>query len=129
MTPRRRTLIALVMASVFAGGCATFEQRGITEANLDQKVQEASAPADHAALADYYDEQARYAQREGGVRRGARRHYEHWPPGVYYPVGTTAGILDHYDRLIEGYEQTASESRALAAWHRRLAEGHSGQPE
>ncbi|MFA5937712.1 MAG: hypothetical protein WC809_00025 [Sinimarinibacterium sp.] len=121
--------IVVAVAATLAGGCASFEHRGITDANLDQKIQQASSPADHIALADYYDEQARYAQREGRARRSARRHYEHWPPGVYYPIGTTAGIVDHYDRLIEGYEQTASESRALADWHRRMAEGQGGRPE
>lgn len=118
----RRTLVALAVSSVLAGGCASFEQPGITEANLDQRIQQASTPADHAALANYYDERATYAQRESGLRRSARRHYEYWPPGIYYPTGTTPGILDHYDRLIEGYEQTARESRALAAWHRSMAE-------
>lgn len=129
MNQCRGAFVVVAVAAALAGGCATFELRGINDANLDQKIQQASTAADHAALADYYDEQARYARREGGVRRSARRHYEHWPPGVNSAIGTTAGILDHYDRLIEGYEQTANESRALADWHRRLADGQGGRPE
>lgn len=99
------------------GGCASLGRPPVTDANLVEKIEQAHTPADHAALADYYEEQARQAEREGSVRRSAQGHYERWPRG-----DTTADVVYHYERLIEGYERTASESRAMADWHRRLAQ-------
>lgn len=122
---------AVLAASIAAAGCATTNSSGVTDANLNQRIQQASTPADHAAIAAYYDEQARDSERLRRERQDARRHYAHVPAGVYYPTGTTPGILEHYDRLIEGYDQTARESRALSHWHQRLAEsaegGHGGE--
>lgn len=121
-------LAVLPFSVVLMTGCALFSPRGITESNLDEKIAQANAPADHAALADYYEEQARQAEQDAAVRRAARHNYERWPPGIYHPPGVAASVIAHYDQLIAGYEQTAKENHALAQWHRALAQGQGGEP-
>lgn len=124
-TPRRIVAAgasAILAAAITTAGCATTNASGITDADLNQRIQQASTPADHAAIAAYYDGQARESERLRRERQEARRHYAHTPASLFYPLGTTPAILEHYDRLIEGYDQTARESRALSQWHRQLAE-------
>ncbi|MBL6748885.1 MAG: hypothetical protein ISP90_00100 [Nevskia sp.] len=108
-----RAVLVVVLAAALTSGCIGIETRDINEAILDQKIAQASTPADHTALAAYYDAQASEADHRADARRRARHQYERWPPGLYYPIGTTPSLLDHYDQLIAGYEQTARENPHL----------------
>ena len=118
-------------ASVAVAGCATVDASGVSDANVIQRIEQSRTPADHEAIAGYYEDQARQAERQARRFQGTRRHYAHYPPGVYYPIGTNAGMLQHYDQLIGSYVQAAKEGHAMAEWHRGLAEraGHQDSKE
>ena len=99
---------------------------GVTEANVAQKVESASTPDDHEALAKYYDERARLAQAEAASEGEARTRYERrWNP-VDHPMGGRA--REHYNHMIEGRERGASDYHAMAEWHREMAEHAQREP-
>lgn len=124
-----QSLPRAVLTIAFGGGlalsaCITDPAR-VTDATLQQRLMTASTPADHAALAAYFSAQARDAEDKAAARRAARRHYSHTPASIYYPIGTAPALLEHYDRLIAGYEQAARENRELSQLHQRLSEAEA----
>ena len=130
--PMGRAFAQAVMAAALGAAgalsaCITDPAR-VTDATLQQRLATASTPAEHAALATYFKEQARDAEDKAAARRAARRHYAHTPASIFYPIGTAPAILEHYDRLIAGYEQAALENRELSQWHQRLADAQTPRP-
>jgi len=121
---RRTVLIAVLGAALVLPACITDPTR-VTDATLQDRLASAAAPADHAALAAYFSAQARDAEDKAAARRAARRHYSHTPASIYYPIGTAPALLEHYDRLIAGYEQAARENRELSQLHQRLSEAEA----
>lgn len=119
---RLRTISAIVAAALALSGCATTGATRITDATLNQSIEQASTTADHVVIATYYEVRAHQAENDLRERQAARRHYAHEPAGMYYPNGSARTVLEHYDRLMAGYEQTALENHALASWHRQLAD-------
>ena len=112
-------------SAMMLGGCdkpaptASTATDGVTSENLADKVDQARTPADHQVLAQYYDEQARLAQREVADEREAQTRYAHrWNPDEH-PMGR--GPREHYGHMIEGREGSASHHRAMAEWHREMA--------
>ena len=92
----------------------------MTSANLADKIEQARTPADHQALAQYYEDRARVAQREIAEEQEARTRYERrWNPDDH-PMGRSA--RDHYKHMMEGREGGASGYRGMAEWHREMAE-------
>lgn len=91
----------------------------VTEANVAQKVAEAREPADHEAIASYYESRAQGAQREFGEDRGLQESYEHRMQRDNHPMA--AGARDHLRGLSEGHEASAKHYRAMADWHREMA--------
>lgn len=93
----------------------------VTEANVAKKVAEASTPADHEAIASYYESRAQGAQRESGEDRDLQERYEHRMQRDNHPMA--AGARDHLHGLSEGHEASARHYRAMAEWHREMAHG------
>lgn len=122
--PLRWAVCLPLALTVFFSACATVS--GITEANLAQRVEQATTPADHLNLAAYFDDQAAAAERQRDKWRQLRKYYEHKPASLFYPIGTVPGMLAHYDQLIQDQQNSADECRALARVHRGLAEQVSG---
>lgn len=124
--PRTATLIIIALAgAAVLGGCDKRAPNegaatsGVTSANLADKVDQARTPADHQALAAYYEEQARRTQREASAEREAGTRYERrWNPDDH-PMGR--GAREHYNHMLEGREEGASDYRAMAEWHRQMA--------
>src|SRR5688572_1730369 len=92
-------LMIALAGSAMLGGCDRTSNRdaaasGVTSANLADKVEQAHTPADHAALSQYYEEQASATEREAGDEREARTRYERrWSPDDH-PMGR--GAREHY---------------------------------
>ena len=122
-----RTLLMIALVSAAAlGGCDKRSSNdpvaatsSVTRATLAEKVEKARTPADHEALAKYYDERARLAQAEAVDEREARTRYEQrWNPHDH-PMGR--GAREHYNHMIEGREGGARDYHAMAEWHREIA--------
>jgi hypothetical protein len=125
------TLMIVLVGATALAGCdrrASSDEgvvtSGVTSTNLADKIEQARTPADHEALAKYYEERARVAQSETAQEQEVRTRYERrWNPDDH-PMGR--GARDHYNHMIEGRDGEASSYRAMAEWHRQMA-GHGEQ--
>lgn len=83
--------------------------------SIEQMITEAKTPADHEAIAAYYDKEAQEAH---------KKHAEHQKMKEWYkntPVMSKGGFRTHCDSLISLDDKTAKEYEALAKLHREMA--------
>jgi hypothetical protein len=84
--------------------------------NIDQMIATAKTPADHEAIAAYYEKQAQAAHQE---------HKEHQQMSSEYakvPVlKTKTGAVAHCNSIAKKYEDIAKEYEALAKVHQGMA--------
>jgi len=79
------------------------QQTVVTDDNLNQMMTSAKTPADHEAIAVYYDTEA--AENE------KKAHLHRLNPNMYSKLS----FLPHCNALIAAYQQAANEDKALAA--------------
>jgi hypothetical protein len=83
--------------------------------SIEQMMAEAKTPADHEAIAAYYDKEAQEAH---------KKHAEHQKMKEWYkntPMMSKGGFSTHCDSLISYDDKTAKEYEALAKLHREMA--------
>jgi hypothetical protein len=83
--------------------------------SIEQMITEAKTPADHEAIAAYYDKEAQEAH---------KKHAEHQKMKEWYkntPVMSKGGFSTHCDSLISLDDKTAKEYEALAKLHKEMA--------
>jgi hypothetical protein len=111
----------LVVALVSLVGVAA---PALTAEDLPEAIANAKTPADHEAIAAYYDEEAKEA------REVAKRHqqmgaaYEKAPPAPPKAGGGHVfhrNMTEHCDKVAAKYEESAKELEAMAAAHRAEA--------
>lgn len=122
-------LLAALLAGAALAGCdkqsgsaatnAAASPTAVTEANVTKKVEEARTPADHEAIASYYDSRAQGAQREFGEDRELQERYARRMQRDNHPMAD--GARGHLNELTEGHEAGARHYRAMAEWHREMA--------
>lgn len=122
---RRRLKLAalggvLVVAVAFAGctkpRSTAMQAHGTNTADIDHMIATAKAPADHRALAEYYDREAATA------KANAERHRK--MAAEYRKMGGAAAkaqLPEHCDGLVKYYEGAAKDFEALARAHREMA--------
>ena len=110
-------MLALVVAlhlPTQRGGAAAVEQFDIKQA-----VTGATTPADHEAIASYYDREAAAAKDQAAEHRRLAETYRRLavtPRGQgFQPMG------NHCQRLAQSYEGIASDNATLAEAHRQMA--------
>lgn len=82
---------------------------------IEQRILDAKTPADHEALAVYYDKEAKDAH---------AKHATHMKMEEYYkknPALNKSGFSTHCDIIAANYEKAAKEYEALAKLHRDTA--------
>ncbi len=92
---------------------AVAQETIVTDDNLDQMIENAKTPADHEAIAKYYDQQAAKHDEE------AKLHQEQVKAYATNPRLSTMQM--HCSRLIEFSKEAAKEDRQLAHDHRMMA--------
>ena len=106
--------IAAVLAIVALG----FLSFGLAEEgkNIEQMITEAKTPADHEAIAAYYEKEAQEAR---------QKHKEHQQMSNSYatvPVlKTKTGAVSHCNTIAKKYQDIAKEYEALAKLHKNMA--------
>lgn len=85
------------------------------------QVEAAKSPADHAAIARAYDDEAVALESKAAAHAAMARTYR--AGGA--PKANAAAMTAHCERLESHYRDAAAAARALAAEHRTLA-GASG---
>ncbi len=129
-TSRHTFLFVLLAGALALAGCNKQTESGapssVTDANLQQKIEQANTPSDHRGLASYYDTRAQAAQNGSINERERRAQYERrWRTGTH-PMGPAAG--PHFDGLSADHESSAGHYRAMAQWHRQMADEAERSP-
>jgi hypothetical protein len=103
-------LAAAALPTVRAGA----QQPVVTDDNLDQALGSAKTPADHDAIAAYYDKEVADNEAKAKLHHAVHHNYEKFrtkPPDMG----------PHCDALAKYYQRVANEDKALAAGHREMA--------
>ena len=86
--------------------------------SIEQMITEAKMPADHEAIAAFYEKEAQAAHQQHMQHQKMRDLYA-GNPALKTKHGP--GFSDHCDALAKQYEKTAKEYEALAQMHKKMA--------
>lgn len=124
---RRKTaaLVAvLALGLAVAGGAVSaVPAQGVDADNLPESISAAKTPADHEALAVWYEQQASAARKQVAFHERMIERYEMAPYAEYYK-GThhnTAGFVMQCKALMKANEQAEKDFMALAELHLQMA--------
>jgi len=124
---RRKTaaLVAVLALGLAAAGGANsaVPAQGVDATNLPELISTAKTPADHEALAAWYEQQAGEARKQVAFHERMIERYEIAPYAEYYK-GThhdTAGFVMQCKALMQANEQAEKDFTALAKLHRQMA--------
>ncbi len=93
-------------------GIATAEDK-----NIEQMITEAKTPAEHEAIAAYYEKEAQVAHQKHEKHLDMRASYEKTP--AYLALKTS--LPWHCETIAKNYQKTATEYEELAKFHREMA--------
>lgn len=110
----RLSLVAcFLLLGGFVSSCASTKG----QPDILRMIVEAKTPADHEAIAEYYDRQTTEAESEARFEEAMAERYRQ-----IHPRWLTA---DHCIKIAQDYEGIAQQNSQLAAAHRALAQqGH-----
>ena len=86
----------------------------VTDDNLTESMQNAKTPADHEAIAAYYDQEAAEAEKKAALHRRSASNLK--------PVG----MANMCNGLAEYWDKVATQDKELASAHRAMAKGSEG---
>jgi hypothetical protein len=114
--------VIFVVVAVCLGGLTS--AHALDESDIQAAIENAKTPADHEAIAAYFDEQAKEARETATRHQKMGAVYKKSPPGP--PKGGGGPALhktmgDHCDSVAAKYEQAAKDYEAMAAAHRAEA--------
>lgn len=84
--------------------------------SIEQMIAEAKTPADHEAIAAYYEKQAQAAHQEHAEHQQLSSEYAKVPV-----LKTKTGAVAHCNTISKNYENIAKEYEALAKLHQGMA--------
>ncbi|MGE0823490.1 MAG: hypothetical protein AB7G75_24365 [Candidatus Binatia bacterium] len=110
------TTLAVVFALIIVGAVGYTPVGAAEEGkNIDQMIAEAKTPADHEAIAAYYEKQAQKAHQKHAKHEKMKERYEK------NPALNKSGFSTHCDLIAANYDKTAKEYEALAKLHKDMA--------
>ena len=98
-------IAAAIVPTIQAGA----KQPAVTDDNLNQMITSAKTPADHEAIAVYYDTEAAENEKKASLHGRNKNMY------------SKADFSAHCNALIRDYQHAAQQDKALAAFHREMA--------
>ena len=84
--------------------------------NIEQMIVDAKTPADHEAIAAYYDQEAQAAHQKHEEHLKLKASYEQIPH-----LASKTGLPWHCNTIATNYQKTAKEYEELAKLHRQMA--------
>ncbi len=84
--------------------------------SIEQMIAEAKTPADHEAIAAFYEEQARLVRQRQMQHERMRDSY-----AGRYPTKKTV-MVTHCNQIIKRHQEMAQDYEALAKLHREMAQ-------
>jgi hypothetical protein len=95
-------------------------QAVVTDDNLDQMIASAKTPADHEAIAAFYDQEAVDAKKKAGMHRRTAETYRSLKiPKPVYMAEMCDGIAAMWDKI-------AADNSKLAKAHQNMAKNAGG---
>ena len=113
--------VTLAVLALVAALSLSTQRVGVVEAqtfNLEKAVTEAKTPADHEAIASYYEKEAATAKDKAAEHRRLAEIYRTQAASGRAPL-QPMGM--HCQQLVQIYESAAADNAALAAAHRQMA--------
>lgn len=93
----------------------------VTADNLDQMITSAKTPADHEAIAAFYDQEAADAKSKAELHRKTADTYRQMK------ISKPVYMAEMCDGIAAGFKKTASDAENLAKMHREMAKKASQQ--
>jgi hypothetical protein len=87
----------------------------VTDDNLDQMIASAKAPADHEAIAAYYDGEAADAKKKADLHRNSADTYRK------LKISKPVYMAEMCDSIAAGFDATAADAEKMAKMHREMA--------
>ncbi len=112
---RSRALFAVLLFALGAGSTAVPPSARAQEHDINEMIANAKSPADHEAIATYYDKAAAEAEAQAQQHKKMADTYSKYRPD-YKPLPS------HCRAEAKHYEGIATENRALATAHRKMAQ-------
>lgn len=116
----RKAVVGLFIALGLLAGC---KQPSLRTTNMDTAMREPVSSANHAALADAYEQAAQAADDKAAEEQRLRDHYQEHR---YLYGKQSLTLQEQYDALINHYRQLAQTDRQMAKLHRQIAETKPG---
>lgn len=117
--------IGMIALLVLVGGLAiAWSASAQQQADIATMVANAKSPADHEAIAQYYEREEAQAKTEAETHRKLAETYKKFTPEVR-PGTEWKNMAEHCEEMARHYEAVAKDDAALAAAHR--AEAKKGQ--
>ena len=107
------TLAMLVLVAAFH--LSTPRAGAQKQFDLGTAITEAKTPADHEAIASYYDKESAAAQTKAEEHRKLEKAYANLAGKGHFRME------DHCQKLAQSYESIATEYTSLAGGHRQMA--------
>ncbi|HEY6395080.1 MAG TPA: hypothetical protein VIX12_06645 [Candidatus Binataceae bacterium] len=93
----------------------------VTSANLDQMIASAKTPADHEAIAVFYDGEAADAKKNAELHRNTADTYRK------LKISKPVYMAEMCDTIAAGFQKTATDAENLAKAHREMAKSAATQ--
>ena len=110
-----KSIGVIAIVTIVAAGAVLPISSAQEDKSIEQLITEAKTPADHEAIAAYYDKEAQAAH---------QKHAEHQKMKEWYkntPMMSKGGFGTHCDSLISLDDKAAKQYEALAKSHREMA--------
>lgn len=111
------TLLLGAMLGMGVGASLLQSCETVKRPDILQMVANAKTPADHAAIAEYFEREAAANEAEARFHRKLGQTYREFHNS--YKVN----MVPHCDEAAQDYAKIAAEDSALAQEHRKLAQG------
>lgn len=107
-----------IVATVLTISASSYLALGVAEEgkSVEQMIAAAKTPADHEAIAAYYEKEAQEAHKKHAEHQQYSKSYSMIPV-----LKTKTGAVAHCDAIAKKYEDIAKDYEALAKLHKNMA--------
>jgi hypothetical protein len=113
----RQLLTGLAMTAAFLGPVMAYAAE--PSADILQQIKTAKTPAEHEAIASYYEQQAAAAKKKAAEHEKMAETYK--GGGTSIGKGVSVSMPQHCEALAKSFNEEAAQYAAMAQAHRDLA--------
>ena len=106
-------VVTVLAVSVLGYHSISIAQEG---KNIEQMIADAKTPADHEAIAAYYDQEAQAAHKKHEEHLKLEASYKNIPH-----LASKTGLPAHCKQIATDYDKIAKQYESLAKMHREMA--------